>query len=147
MPLNVLYIVVRLHLATCLMFQFLDLLVVMSYSAVASDFSSSTFKDKKQGKREKKKKKFLSQEFFFFFEDFPSYISRLLLSTCCLRMIRSWKIFLFFDGFPLTCFSLCSEGLKKCQNPFILFPSFWLHTEAFLSILHHPSWYLFVRYN
>lgn len=121
------YISSFIGLASCLMFQFLDLLVVMSYSAVASDFSRRLKPNTEQ------KENFLWQEFSFFFEDFSSLISRYFYQlVACARYAVERFFFLAFDGFPQV--FLCSDGLKSVKILlFLLCLAFDFFRSEFLS--------------
>lgn len=123
MPLSVLYIVV---VCSRLMFPFLDLVAVMSYFAVASDFPRHL-----KPNRSKKKREFRSQDAFLlksFLLLFHVTSINLLLAIILL------KDFLFFWWVSPRRF-LRFRRFKKCQNPF--FSSLVTLYET-ISILHHP---------
>lgn len=87
-----------------------------------------TFKAKHGAKREFS----VTRLFLLFWRFLFSYFT-LLLSTCCLRMIRCWKILLPFFWWVSSSLPLFRH-FKKCQNPsFLLCLAFDFFRREFLS--------------
>lgn len=87
-----------------------------------------TFKAKHGAKREFS----VTRVFLLFWRFLFSYFT-LLLSTCCLRMIRCWKILLPFFWWVSSSLPLFRR-FKKCQNPsFLLCLAFDFFQSEFLS--------------